>query len=121
MFITALMSESGDDVGKWYAIARERSGSRRAGYCATGCVGHESSQGALAHFLQFQLDRETDLWLDRREPARPCEICGARTTLRARLGRKTKLIVLCTQHQSTKSLQALFERRLAETPEPAVR
>ena len=108
-------------MGKWYSVIPERGGVRRAGYCASGCPGHDSSQAALAHYLQFQLDRETDLWLDRREPARACEICGARTTLRARLGRKTKPVVLCTQHQSTKSLQTLFERRLAQELEPAAR
>ena len=116
----ARMCESGADAGKWYAVILSQNGARRAGYCATGCPGHESSRGALAHYLQFQLDRETDLWLDRREPARECEICGARTTLRARLGRNTKPIALCTYHQSTRSLQTLFERRLAQALEPAV-
>lgn len=111
--ITARRCESGDDVGKWYSVLLERSGVRRAGYCATGCSGHDSSESALAHYLQFQLDRETDLWLDRHEPARACEICSALTTLRARVGRNTKLVVLCTQHQSTRNLQTLFERRLA--------
>ena len=115
----ARMCESGADAGKWYTVILERNGVRRAGYCAAGCPGHSSSQEALAHYLQFQLDRETDLWLDRHEPARECEICGARTTLRARLGRNTKLIALCTQHQSTRSLQTLFERRLARAIDPA--
>jgi hypothetical protein len=119
--ITARMCETGDDAGKWYSVILEPNGARRAGYCATGCSGHDSLQAALAHYLQFQLDRETDLWLDRREPARACEICNALTTLRARVGRNTKLVVLCTQHQSTRNLQALFERRLALAPESAVR
>jgi hypothetical protein len=119
--ITARMCETGDDAGKWYSVILERSGARRTGYCATGCSGHDSSQAALAHYLQFQLDRETDLWLDRREPARACEICNSLTTLRARVGRNTKLVVLCTQHQSTRNLQALFERRLALAPGSAVR
>lgn len=110
----ARMSESGADAGKWYAVIPGQNGVRRAGYCATECSGHHSSRDALAHYLQFQLDRETDLWLDRREPARECEICGARTTLRARLGRGTKPIALCTHHQSTRSLQTLFERRLGQ-------
>ncbi len=121
IMVTARMCESGDDAGKWYTVIAERSGVRRAGYCANGCPGHDSSQSALAHYLQFQLDRETDLWLDRREPALECEICGARTTLRARLGRKTKLLVLCTQHQSTRSLQVLFERRLSQALEASAR
>ncbi len=119
--ITARMCETGDDAGKWYSVILEPNGARRAGYCATGCSGHDSLQAALAHYLQFQLDRETDLWLDRREPARACEICNALTTLRARVGRNTKLVVLCTQHQSTRNLEALFERRLALAPESAVR
>lgn len=119
--IIARMCETGDDVGKWYSVIPERKGVRRAGYCATGCCGHDSSQSALAHYLQFQLDRETDLWLVRREPARACEICSALTTLRARVGRNTKLVVLCTQHQSTRYLQTLLERRLAPEPDSAVR
>lgn len=116
----ARMCESGVDAGKWYPVIVGQNGVRRAGYCATGCPGHDSSQGALAHYLQFQLDREVDLWLDRREPARECEICGAWTTLRARLGRNTKRIALCTHHQPTKSLQALFERRMAQAVEPGI-
>lgn len=119
--ITARMCGTGDDAGKWYSVIPGRNGARRAGYCATGCSGHDSSQAALAHYLQFQLDRETDLWLERRGPARACEICNALTTLRARVGRNTKLVVLCTQHQSTRNLQTLFERRLALASESAVR
>ena len=116
---TARQCESGTDAGKWYTVIIERQGVRRAGYCASGCPGHNSSEDALAHYLQFQLDREADLWLDRRSPPRECEICGARTTLRARLGRDTKLFVLCQQHQSTTSLQTLFRRRLTKESEPA--
>ena len=89
---------------------------RRAGYCALGCSGHDSSDDALAHHLQYQLDRETDLWLERRDAPRDCEICGGRTTLRARLGRDTRLFVLCRVHQSTSSLQKLYRQRLAQQP-----
>jgi len=115
---TARKCDSGADAGKWYTVIIERRGVRRAGYCALGCIGHESAEGALAHHLQFQLDRETDLWLDRRALPGECEICGARTTLRARLGRDTKLFVLCHQHQSTSSLQTLFRLRLVQQPAP---
>lgn len=110
----ARMCESGDDAGKWYTVIIERGGVRRAGYCATACTGHDSADAALAHYLQFQLDRETDLWLERRALPGECEICGVRTSLRARLGRATKLFVLCHQHQSTSSLQTLFRRRLVQ-------
>ena len=118
---TARKCESGADSGKWYTVIIERGDERRAGYCAIGCAGHDSSDEALAHHLQFQLDREANLWLDRRALPGECEICGARTTLRARLGRDTKLFVLCRQHQSTSSLQTLFRRRLVEQPAPAGR
>jgi hypothetical protein len=110
---TARVCEAGPDAGKWYTVIIEPSGVRRAGYCATTCAGHASSDDALSHYLQYQLDREADLWLDRRAPPVECEICGDVTTLRARLGRDTKLFVLCTRHQSTTSLSALFRRRLA--------
>ena len=108
--------EVGPDAGKWYTIIIERAGARRAGYCALGCSGHDSSDEALAHHLQYQLDRETDLWLDRRALPGDCEICGVRTTLRARLGRSTKLFVLCRPHQTTQSLRTLFQRRIAQQP-----
>ncbi len=52
--IIARMCETGDDVGKWYSVILERKGVRRAGYCATGCSGHDSPQSALAHYLQFE-------------------------------------------------------------------
>jgi hypothetical protein len=104
---TARICEAGPDTGKWYTVIVEPSGVRRAGYCASACVGHANSDDALSHYLQYQLDREANLWLDRR--GAPVEA----TTLRARLGRDTKLFVLCTRHQSTSSLSALFRRRVA--------
>jgi hypothetical protein len=111
---TARMCEAGLDVGKWYAVVIESSGERRVGYCAATCGGHASAEDALSHHLQYQLDREAQLWLDRRSPPTGCEICGDATTLRARLGRDTKLFVLCTRHQSTSSLSILFRQRHAD-------
>jgi hypothetical protein len=113
--LTTRKCEVGADAGKWYAVMINGQAVRRAGYCAVGCPGHESSGEALAHHLQYQLDRETDLWLVR-QVAQPCEFCGEPTTLRARLGRNTKLFVLCRQHQSTHSLQKVVERRLVVQP-----
>lgn len=109
---TAKQCESGNDTGKWFAVATRPGGlTHRIGYCARGCPGHASSISALTHHLQFQLDRETDLWLQRPQ-ADPCEICGVPTTLRARLGRGTRPYALCTSHQSSSSLQLLFRRGL---------
>lgn len=109
--LIARQCELGADAGRWFAMLQEPQQTRRAGYCARGCPGHDSAADALAHYLQFQLDREADLWLDRRSSPSECEICGEITTLRARLGRNTKLFVLCREHQSTSSLQKLFQRR----------
>jgi hypothetical protein len=111
---TAKQCEEGADAGKWYTVVLERKGARRTGYCALGCSGHESAADALAHHLQYQLDRETDLRLQRRTQPGDCEICGQRTTLRARLGRDTQLFILCADHQSTKSLQILFRKRVGQ-------
>jgi hypothetical protein len=112
MFIPR-QSTDGPDEGKWYMMAVEAKIARRVGYCAVGCSGHETKEEALEHYLKFQLDRESDLWLERRSAALGCEICGDTTTLRARLGRNSKLFVLCATHQSTSSLQELFHRRAA--------
>jgi hypothetical protein len=110
---TAQKCESGKDAGKWFMVAIQPGGlTHRIGYCARGCLGHDSSGAALLHHLQFQLDRETDLWLERQQSG-ACEICGTPTTLRARLGRGTKPHVLCADHQSSGSLQLLFQRRTA--------
>jgi hypothetical protein len=110
---TAQKCEFGKDAGRWFTVTIQPGGlTHRIGYCARGCSGHESSIAALTHHLQFQLDRETDLWLERQQ-AHACEICGAPTTLRARLGRDTKPHVLCADHQSSSSLQLLFQRRTA--------
>lgn len=110
---TARKCEVGADAGKWYTVVIEQQGIRRVGYCALECPGHASPAEALAHHLQYQLDREADLWLERRATPRECEICGEPTTLRARLGRDTPLFTLCREHQSTTSLQKLFRQRLA--------
>jgi hypothetical protein len=110
---TAQKCEFGNQAGKWFTVVIQPGGlTQRIGYCARGCLGHESSVEALAHHLQFQLDRETDLWLERQQ-ASDCEICGVATTLRARLGRGTKPHALCPDHQSSNSLQVLFQRRTA--------
>jgi hypothetical protein len=110
---TARKCELGKDAGKWFTVAIQPGGlTLRVGYCARGCPGHDSSVAALAHHLQFQLDRETDLWLQRAQTG-ACEICGVATTLRARLGRGTKLHILCADHQSSSNLQVLFQRRTA--------
>lgn len=110
---TAQKCEQGKDAGKWFVVVIQPGGlTHRIGYCARGCAGHESSVAALTHHLQFQLDRETNLWLERRQ-AEACEICGASTRLRARLGRDTKPNVLCADHQSSSSLKLLFQRRTA--------
>ena len=114
---TTRKSDVGADAGKWYTVVIEGRGIRRIGYCALACHGHDSSAEALAHHLQYQLDREADLWLERRGTPRDCEICGEPTTLRARLGRDT-LFVLCRQHQSTTSLQTLVQQRLAQQAAP---
>jgi hypothetical protein len=111
MFV-ARKCEDGTAAGRWFTVVVEPRGiTRRTGYCAVGCPGHETAEEALAHHLQYQLDREADFWLERRDAAAECEICGARTTLRARLGRDTRLFVLCTRHQTTNSLQTLFQQR----------
>lgn len=110
---TARQCEFGEHAGKWFTVAIQPGGlTHRVGYCARGCSGHESSVAALTHHLQFQLDRETDLWLERQQ-ARACEICDVPTTLRARLGRDTKPYVLCAEHQSSRCLQLLYQRRTA--------
>ena len=117
--VTARKCETGKDAGRWFSVTMKTDGQEdRVGYCARGCEGHDSNTAALAHYLQFQLDRETDLWVQRPHDTRTCEICGARTTLRARLGRGTKLYVLCADHQSSSSLQALFQRRSASAATP---
>jgi hypothetical protein len=111
--LTARICESGKEAGKWFSImVKPGIPEQRVGYCARGCAGHESSADALAHHFQFQLDRESDLWIARHD-ARKCEICGASTTLRARLGRDTKLFVLCGDDQSSTNLRVLFQRRSA--------
>jgi hypothetical protein len=110
---TAQRCELGKDAGKWFTVVIQPGGrTHRIGYCARGCLGHESSDAALTHHLQFQLDRETDLWLERQQ-SDACEICSTPTTLRARLGRGTKPRVLCADHQSSGSLQLLFQRGTA--------
>lgn len=106
MFIPKV-SVDGPDIGKWYMMAVEgKTTIRRAGYCGSHCDGHSTQDEAIEHFLQYQLDREVDLWLARRDQ-RACAICSEPTTLRARLGRKTDLFVLCQKHQSTISLRQL--------------
>ena len=113
MFITR-QCDVGDETGRWFAVVVEQKTVRRIGYCAVGCAGHDSSDDALGHQLQYQLDREADLWLDRRALGGKCDICDQYTTLHARLGRGTKLFRLCHIHHTTSSLKILFRKRVAQ-------
>ena len=114
-YVSPKVSVDGTDTGKWYMVAVEGKIAIRAGYCAGSCAGHSTKSEALEHFLQYQLDREVDLWLSRREQ-RPCDVCGEPTILRARLGRKTALFVLCQGHHSTANLQQLARRTIMALP-----
>jgi len=110
MFIPKMSTEAADE-GKWYMMVVEgKTTPRRTGYCAGSCGGHSTEAEASEHFLQYQLDREVDLWLARRGEL-ACAMCGEPTTPRARLGRNSELFVLCRRHQSTISLQTLARRR----------
>ena len=44
--LTARRCDDGADAGKWYAVVIDRQTVRRAGYCALGCSGHDSSDDA---------------------------------------------------------------------------
>jgi hypothetical protein len=111
---TTRQCEAGHEKGKWFTVTVEHKSVRRIGYCAFDCAGHETSAEALAHHLQYQLERETDLWLDRRHLGGRCENCGQYTTLHARLGRGTKLFRLCHAHHTSNSLVTLFRKRAAQ-------
>ena len=111
MFIPKMSTDALDE-GKWYMMVVEgKTPPRRAGYCAGSCSGHGSEAEASEPFLQYRLDREVDRGLARRGE-RACAMCGEPTTLRARLGRNSELVVLCRRHQSTISLQTLARRRV---------
>src|SRR5437762_12080213 len=97
---TTRKCEVGADAGKWYTVVIERQGTRRVGYCALGCPGHDSSAEALAHHLRHQLDRETDLWPARRATPRDCGLCAPAPTPPARLCRNTKRYTLRLEHQA---------------------
>jgi len=66
MFIPKMSTDALDE-GKWYMMVVEgKTPPRRTGYCAGSCSGHSTEAEASEHFLQYQLDREVDLWLARR-------------------------------------------------------
>src|SRR6202171_6611141 len=97
MFIPKMSTDALDE-GKWYMLVVERNPPpRRTGYCAGSCGGHSTEAEASEHFLQYQLDREVDLWLARRGE-RACAMCGEPTTLRARVGRHSVVVVHVRGH-----------------------
>ncbi len=111
--LTPRLTASGQDAG--------RSDGRRTGYCARRCGGHATRDEALAHQLQYQLDHELELGLERRSAPSRCEICGDVTTLRAQVGCGTPLLVLCWAHQSMLSLRDAIRRRESRQEAPAER
>lgn len=108
-----LMDKDGKATGKWhYTVAwGDADGTRIApvGYCAGGCAGHETKEGAYNHYKRYLLDCHTRYEAGERATVQHrCEApdCGAWTTGAALVG-GYEIHYLCDAHRTRETLEPL--------------
>jgi hypothetical protein len=98
-----LRDANGGHAGKWHYTVTNDKVTFPAGYCADGCAGHDTPEGAREHFKEYLLDNARfDGKLSNQQ--RKCEICGVYTE---RLGQVPSMMVhhsLCDEHCNREGL-----------------
>ncbi len=102
-----VLDYDGKRVGKWHYTEKYRDTVRAIGYCANGCPGHATAEGAAEHYKQYMLDiasYENQRW----ECEEPCRICGAATLGLVNIPGHHLPVTLCDTHRNRDGLsQAL--------------
>jgi hypothetical protein len=103
-----LRTADGKPAGLWHFTCQNDNRIWPVGYCAQGCVGHDTPEGAQEHYRQYLLDTAR---YDGRMSGqqRACRVCGAWTQRFAETEAGTSLYVLCDEHCNRESLETLVK------------
>lgn len=139
--VRQLADTQGNPTGRWHYTRQDGAGIVAVGYCSRfrtcptcegrsflttqpcvqcdrrglievePCPGHDTIEGAIAHFRDYQIDTATFDRVMRRQQ-RPCTICGAFTQRYAQLGDDLGYIFeLCDAHHTPVYLRQAVEVR----------
>jgi hypothetical protein len=102
--------KDGPNAGKFhYTVSSDEEGWCHAtGYCADGCPGHETREGAEQHYEQYILDHHLKLDGVDKESQKKCCVCGSWTQGRAYFtGEEYREYPLCDEHRTRGNVEAL--------------
>lgn len=93
----------GQPAGRYhYTCQNRRIGMYPVGYCAQGCEGHDTKEGAYAHQREYILDTARyDVTVSRQQ--RECEVCKT-WTQRAAEADHMDIHILCDEHCNREGL-----------------
>lgn len=101
-----IMGTDGKGTGKWhYTVRNKRLGTMPVGYCADGCEGHETPEGAYEHQAAYLLDHGTR-YGESSGAQYPCKVCKAWTSGFAEIG--YRIFMLCDEHRNRDEVAKLF-------------
>src|ERR1043166_3121370 len=109
----------GKGTGRWHYSVRNDDWIRPVGYCADGCRGHETREGAYEHQTAYMLDHELRLDGNYDGVQCPCEAviesgarvgqkCEAWTSSFAEVGRPGRRFSLCDLHRNRDVVAKLY-------------
>lgn len=102
-----LKGPDGKGTGKWhYTVSNKRTGTMPVGYCADGCPGHDTPEGAYEHQTAYLLDHRTNYDGLMTDMLFRCEICGAWTDRYATID--DRRFNLCDEHRNREQVAKLF-------------
>lgn len=108
-----LKDKDGNPSGIWHYTCMNDGRIWAVGYCAQGCPGHDTKDGAYEHQRQYELDNARyngKLGNEHHREERKCEICGEWTDGYASVGMGgMERYILCDQHRNRESLDTLVE------------
>ena len=104
-----LKDKDGNPSGIWHYTCMNDGRIWPVGYCAQGCPGHDTKEGAYEHYRQYELDtsRYDGTYSGTQ---RKCEICGEWTQRFASVGPDhMEMHTLCDAHRNRETLDTLVE------------
>ena len=100
----------GKPTGLWHYTVTNDNTKRThpVGYCANGCEGHPTPDGAREHYKEYRLDHARyNAKLSGVQ--KKCEVCGEWTQGAAEIAFEMELHVLCDQHRNREELSKLVQ------------
>ena len=97
----------GNPSGRWHYTCMNDGRIWPVGYCAQGCPGHDSKDGAYEHQRQYVLDHKLRLDGQALNTAQKCLVCGAWTDRFAEADMQQ--FFLCDAHRTREEVASRFE------------